>query len=207
MVDRIGIKMRAKQSLSGKWGIAIGTSIVAALIIGAAGSIVPGIGGIVLTGVMEVGLAIIFLEITRGWQCNFEDLFKGFNNFGTNCLAGVLVGIFTFLWSLLLVIPGIVKGLSYSMTYYILADNPNMSPTDAITASRVMMDGHKADLFVLYLSFLGWFILTGMTFGILAFYVGPYFTATLAGFYESIKDEKKINMNGAAAQGEPQPIL
>ena len=132
MVDRIGIKARAKQSLTGKWGIAIGTQIVGGLVIGAASSITMGIGALILTGVIEVGLAIIFLEIVRGWQCNFEDLFKGFNNFGTNCAAGVLVGIFTFLWTMLFIIPGIIKALSYSMTYYILADHPDLRPSDAL---------------------------------------------------------------------------
>ena len=76
------------------------------------------------------------------------------------------------------------------MSFYILADNPNMTASEAITASRAMMDGHKADLFVLHLSFIPWLLLCGITFGLAGLYVFPYMQATEAAFYDSIKDEK-----------------
>lgn len=188
MINRSNLKQHAKSSLSGKWGIAIGTLIVAEIILAAA-TLIP-LGSIILTGVVSVGLIIVYLEIVRNWQCEFGDLFKGFNNFGTNCCCGVLTAIYTFLWSLLFVIPGIVKAYSYSMSFYILADNPNMTASEAITASRAMMDGHKADLFVLHLSFIPWLLLCGITFGLAGLYVFPYMQATEAAFYDSIKDEK-----------------
>ena len=192
MYSRIIVKSQAKQSLNGRWGIAIGTFIVMALIM-AAINMVVGIGqiaGIVLAGVFNVGMSIIYLEIVRGWDCQFEDMFKGFNNFGTNCLAGILTGVYTFLWSLLFIIPGIVKSLSYAMTPYILADHPEMSASEAITASRIMMDGNKGKLFVLYLSFIGWEILCIIPFVFL--YVTPYMMASVAKFYDTIKDEKNF---------------
>lgn len=200
MVQRSELKARAKQSLQGKWGIAIGTMLVASLIIGVAGFVV--VGPLILTGVLEVGLAIVFLEIIRNWQCEFGDMFKGFNNFGTNCLAGILVGIYTFLWSLLFVIPGIVKVYSYSMTAYILADHPEMSPNEAITASRQMMDGHKGQLFVLHLSFIPWLLLCGITFGLAGFYVLPYMQATEAAFYDALKAQNEPAREEAPADGD-----
>lgn len=105
-------------------------------------------------------------------------------------VAGILVPIFTFLWSLLFFIPGIVKSFSYAMTFYILNDHPEYSATQAITESRKMMHGHKGELFVLYLSFLGWDLLSLLTFGILEIvYVAPYKAAAVAGFYDAIKGE------------------
>lgn len=200
MVERAQLKAHAKQSLQGKWGIAIGTLLVSSIILGAAG--VTYVGPLILSGVLEVGLAIVFLEIIRNWQCEFGDMFKGFNNFGTTCLAGILKSVFTALWSLLFVIPGIVKAYSYSMTGYILADHPEMSPNEAITASRQMMDGHKADLFVLDLSFIPWYLLCGITFGLAGFYVIPYVTATKAAFYEALKAENAPVYEETPADGD-----
>ena len=188
MYNRIQLKMQAKQSLTGKWGIAIGTIVIALLILGVS-AYIP-VAPIVLSGIFSVGLAIVMLEIVRNWEVQFTDMFKGFNNFGTNCIAGVLVSVFTILWSLLFVIPGIIKAYSYSMTFYILADHPEMSAKDAIRTSQVMMEGHKMDLFILELSFFGWYLLCGITFGLAALYVGPYVSASHAMFYETIKNEK-----------------
>ena len=204
MYNRVQVKMQAKESLKGNWGIAIGVILVAGILLSVA-SYVP-FGSLVLTGVFAAGLAIVMLEIVRNWEVKFTDMFKGFNNFGTNCIAGILVSIFTILWSLLFVIPGIIKAYSYAMTFYILADHPEMSAKDAIKTSQVMMDGHKMDLFVLELSFIGWYLLCIITFGIAALYVGPYVTASYAAFYEAIKDEKVAAAAPEAPAEEPEVV-
>ena len=204
MYNRVQVKMQAKESLKGNWGIAIGVIMVAGILLSVA-SYVP-FGSLVLTGVFAAGLAIVMLEIVRNWEVKFTDMFKGFNNFGTNCIAGILVSIFTILWSLLFVIPGIIKAYSYAMTFYILADHPEMSAKDAINTSQVMMDGHKMDLFVLELSFIGWYLLCIITFGIAALYVGPYVTASYAAFYEAIKDEKVAAAAPEAPAAEPEVV-
>lgn len=193
MTTRATLKQTAKDSLRGKYGIAIGTTFVAVIILSVLQVIpvVGSIGSIILTGVIEVGLAIVFLEIIRNWQCEFGDMLKGFNNFGTNCVAGILVAIYTALWSLLFVIPGIVKAYSYSMTYYILSDHPEMTANQAIAESQKMMNGHKARLFVLELSFIPWLLLVSITFGLAAFYVVPYMQATMAAFYEDLKTQNE----------------
>ena len=188
MYNRVQVKMQAKESLKGNWGIAIGVIMVAGILLSVA-SYVP-FGSLVLTGVFAAGLAIVMLEIVRNWEVKFTDMFKGFQNFGTTFLAGLLVALYTLLWSLLFVIPGIIKMYSYSMTSYILADHPEMKPKEALEASSVMMEGHKMDLFILDLSFFGWYLLVGLTFGLAALYVGPYVSATRALFYEAIKGEK-----------------
>ena len=187
MYNRKQVKMEAKQSIHSNFGIAIATLLVGGLIL-AASAYIP-FATIILMGSLSVGLAIVMIGIVRGTAVEFKDLFGGFNNFGTTCLAGVLVSLFTALWSLLFVIPGIVKYYSYSMTFYILADHPEMSATEAIDASRKMMDGHKMDLFILQLSFFWWYLLCGITFGLAYIYVAPYVSAATAKFYDTIKGD------------------
>ncbi len=182
------LKTEAKAALSGKWGMAIAVVIINSLIIGALSS--TAIGGL-LNGCFAFGLFAAYLSLIRTKEMRLETLFSGFENFGTTLLAGILQAIFTFLWSLLFVIPGIVKSYSYAMTYYIMKDNPNLSANDAITESRKMMNGHKMDLFLLDLSFIGWMILTVLTFGLLSLYVVPYQHAAKAAFYESLKNQNE----------------
>ena len=104
-----------------------------------------------------------------------------------------LMGFYIFLWSLLLVIPGIIKMFSYSMTPYILEENPELSADEAIDRSRAMMKGHKFDLFWLILSFIGWFILCGLTLGIGLLWLMPYLNTTMAAFYEDVKADYEQN--------------
>ncbi len=193
MYDRKQIKFEAKESLNANLGLAIGVSVVYALIASALGSAINALS-IIFVGVLGVGVAIVYLAITRGTPVEFTDMFNGFKNFGPNCLAGVLVGVFTFLWSLLFVIPGIIKAYSYSMTYYILADHPEMTAREAIDESCRIMNGHKFDLFVLQLSFFWWILLCTITFGIGFIYVGPYMSAATAKFYDTIKEPVVIEL-------------
>ena len=117
-------------------------------------------------------------------------IFDGFRNFINVFLVNLLIGIFTFLWTLLFIIPGIIKGLSYSMANFIMAENPNISASDAIKESKKLMDGNKLDYFMLSLSFIGWHLLDIFTLGILSIWLIPYIHATNAAFYEAVKNEK-----------------
>ena len=116
-----------------------------------------------------------------------KDAFTGFDDFWTAFKTTFLVGLYTFLWSLLFVIPGIIKAFSYSQAMYIVAENKGIGAREAISQSKAMMDGHKAELFVLGLSFIGWFLLVGITFGIAAIWVVPYMQTTLVNFYNNLK--------------------
>ena len=102
-----------------------------------------------------------------------NDLFSGFKNYGNVLGVYLLQTIYTALWTLLFIIPGIVKTYSYAMSLYILDDNKNKSINDCITESRNMMDGHKWELFCLDMSYIGWYILCGFTLGILTLWVEP----------------------------------
>ena len=178
------IKKEGKASLSGNWGVAIGVFLVAVLINGVLAT--TGIGSL-FTSLVTYGLCAAFLSVVRTKAMRFENLFDYFKNLGPVFIANLLTMIFTFLWSLLFLIPGIVKSYSYAMTNYILIDNPNLGGNDAITESRKMMNGHKLDLFLLDLSFIGWYILSIFTAGILLIYVEPYHHAARAKFYDDLK--------------------
>ena len=116
-------------------------------------------------------------------------LFDGFRDFGRIFLTLFLQGVYTLLWTLLLIIPGIVKAYSYAMTSYILYDNPELQGNAAIEKSMRMMRGHKLELFLLHLSFIGWALLCILTLGIGLFWLVPYVQASQAAFYEDVKEE------------------
>lgn len=188
MVDRKVIKAAAREQIKGNIWVFFGVSLVLGLISSISGFTF--VGPLLLAGPISLGFAYFILEIVRNKAGKFDTAFKGFNFFGESLVAGLVVGICTVLWTLLLIIPGIIAAYRYSMTFYILADNPTMSGTDAVNASKKMMKGHKWELFVLHLSFIGWFFLCGLTMGLLAIYVVPYVHAATANFYEAIKGEK-----------------
>ena len=104
-----------------------------------------------------------------------------------------LVMLFTFLWSLLFIIPGIVKCFSYSMTPFILEEHPELGANEAIDHSRAMMKGHKFDLFWLILSFIGWGFLCLFTFGIGYLWLVPYMDTSVSAFYEDVKADYEVN--------------
>ncbi|MDO4733220.1 MAG: DUF975 family protein [Bacillota bacterium] len=187
-LSRKEMKKLAKERLSGNWGKAIGAGLLASLILLGGSALGIGIGGIILAGVLDMGLALFFMQLFRIREVPFNKMFSGFERFGTACWAGILQGLLLFAWSLLLVIPGIIKYYAYAMTFYILNDHPEMTAREAITASKKMMKGHKGRLFVLELSFIGWALLSSLTGGILLIvYVYPYQCATYAAFYEDLK--------------------
>lgn len=135
---------------------------------------------------LQLGFVIIYLRLTANIDPDPAVLFSRISDFWKNFCLVFFLGLFVSLWSLLLVIPGIIKAYSYSMSYYILADNPEISSLEAITRSRQMMKGHKMTLFILQLSFLPWILLVLVSLGIASIYVTPYVSATMANFYRNI---------------------
>ena len=116
-----------------------------------------------------------------------------FSNYLHKVWGMLLMTIFIALWSLLLVVPGIIKAYSYAMTPFILEENPELSANEAIDRSRYMMRGHKFDLFWLQLSFIGWFFLCILTAGIGFLWLQPYYTTAQAAFYEEVKADYALN--------------
>ena len=183
------IKQNTKAAMKGKWGLSIAVLIVYSLISSALSATV--IGSLAL-GLLTVGLAAFFLDALRSEKASFESFFKGFTEYlGTKLLSMILVSIYTALWAILLYIPAIVKSYAYAMTPYILLDKPELSANEAITDSRMMMKGHKWELFLLDLSFIGWILLPLLTLGILFIYVIPYMQAARAEFYRNLKGENE----------------
>lgn len=165
---------------------------------GSSGSSSGFISGLITT-FFTVAMSWTFLDILRGKKeiiRPFRDVFRTFR--APYALAVLVIylltAIFQFLWTLLLVIPGIIKGYSYSQSYFIYYDTYEKTGEtprylDSITASRHLMDGFKAKLFFLDLSFIGWHILSFLTLGIGYLWLMPYIYATKAAFYDSLPKE------------------
>lgn len=155
------------------------------------------------------GFTLVFSPLNIGYTYAFNSLYMegdnavtgntfrfGFRRWGRNVWGMFLVGFFTSLWSLLLIVPGIIKFYAYAMTPYILIDNPELSANQAINLSCKMMKGHKFDLFFLQLSFIGWGILSVFTGGIGLLWLMPYMMGAQAAFYQDIKQNfSQTNIN------------
>ncbi|MFZ5974688.1 MAG: DUF975 family protein [Bacillota bacterium] len=185
MKTRAEIKMQARIAFRAQYGNALGVFLLFTLL----SSVIPGVGWLLLMPPLLVGYSYFSIKVFNQEQVLSSDFFsKGFADYGRN-LAGVLwMYLFIFLWSLLLFIPGIIKALSYWMTPYILADCPKVEPAEALKLSMRMTQGYKGEIFVMFLSFIGWMLLSAMTGMILyLFYVGPYIHTSLAGYYLELK--------------------
>lgn len=137
------------------------------------------------------GLTVSLLRNHREESVDLENLFDGFRGgrYTRVFCAIFLVNLFTFLWALLLIIPGIMKAFSYALTPYIVMDEPELTARQAITRSCEIMEGRRWKLFCLYLSFIGWGILCILTFGIGILWLVPYMNASVAAFYEDARAE------------------
>jgi uncharacterized membrane protein len=190
---RSEIKTQAKQNLAAQYWISVGAFVLYMLIVSFASELL--IGAIFLAPPMIVGYYSFTLRVYRGEQGDIGDMFSvGFSNYWRN-VGGILwMQLFTFLWTLLFIVPGIIKLLAYFMTPYLLADTKQVSPTQALKLSMRMTKGFKGKIFVTYLSFIGWAILSAMTLGILAiFYTGPYMETSFAGLYSELKQNALDN--------------
>ena len=180
------LRAEARVALTDKWVMGAVTTLVFGAVSGAA-SYIPVVGSILVALPMMYGYSIVMLSVMRGGEMNIGGLFDGFNDFGRIVGTKLLQAIYTFLWTLLLVIPGIIKNYSYAMTDFILKDEPLLANNAAIEKSMAMMDGNKMKLFLLDLSFIGWAILCLFTFGIGFLFLQPYVQSAHAAFYEDLK--------------------
>ncbi len=193
-MNRVVLKSRAKEALGNgifqtPWLLAVVVCAIVGLIEGLAAGVTFGIASLLVTGPLMYGTSYVFLKNARerNQQIAIEDVFKCFkDDLGGIVLLGLMICIFTFLWSLLLVIPGIVKAYGYSQAFNIKIDHPEYDWRTCIKESEKMMAGHKAELFVLDLSFIGWAILGSFCFGIGTLWVMAYMYATKAEYYQSL---------------------
>ncbi|SFC82036.1 Protein of unknown function [Bacillus sp. 491mf] len=142
-----------------------------------------------LQSIMSYGYCNLTLRLAKRESTTIDDLFEGFRkkNIFKSIKLALLMSVYVFLWSLLLIVPGIIKCFSYSMAYYIMLDHPEYTASEALKKSQEMMKGHKFDLFILSLSFIGWFILGAVilffTIGIPFLWIYPYYFTTISHFY------------------------
>ncbi len=196
------LKANAKEQLRGKWAVAIGTVLVANILIdsdvmykvsekfGLIGlSISCSLISLFLGGVISVGLCKFLLDMTtKREEPRFETLFSQFNIYLKTLGLNILITLSVCIGTILFIVPGIIVGLMFSQSYYILSEDPSKSITQCIKESVDMMNGHKWDLFYLELTFIGWWLLTAITVGIAGLWVAPYVKVTETNFYLSIKN-------------------
>lgn len=183
------IKQKAKAAMQGNWFSMIFVLLLMILITAALDA--TAIGSL-FSGLVMFGSAAFYLELVKTKNAKVGTFFGGmFKKLFKRWGASLLISLYTCLWTLLFIIPGLVKSYAYAMTPYIMLEKPEMGINDAITKSRQMMKGHKWKLFCLDLSFTGWMLLSIITFGIALVYVWPYYSAARAEFYKEVKKASK----------------
>ncbi|MHC1683828.1 MAG: DUF975 family protein [Clostridiaceae bacterium] len=186
------LKADARAQLKGKWGSAVGIIFLYGVIIALINllTFIPIIGTIaifLLTAPLALGLVLFSLRFKRGEEYSAGTLFDGFKQFGSTIGLYLWMTLWVFLWMLLLIIPGIIKAISYSMCFYILADNPDVGIRNALNLSKELMHGFKWKFVVLQLSFIGWVILSIVSLGIGFLWLVPYAQISMANFYDDLK--------------------
>lgn len=149
-------------------------------------SLVMGTIYFILSSMVSVGYAKFNLNLIDQLEASFNDLFVYFSCWKTTAYVKFLQSLYILLWSFLFVIPGIMASFSYAMTEYILAENPELSASEAIRISKQLMEGNRWRLFCLKFSFIGWDILCKFTFGIGNLWLNPYKQAAIAAFYREV---------------------
>ena len=190
------IMKQAREALSGHWDLAVGAFFLYVPIVFALGNapmqypLLKLSGGMVFLlvgGAFILGITTFSLAIARKEEANLEMFFSGFNYFVKALGLLLLTILFVFLWTLLLIIPGIIAAFSYSLVFYIMTDDPNIGAMEAIDKSKKMMYGYKWKLFCLGLRFICWILLGILTFGIGFLWIIPYLSVCCAKFYENVK--------------------
>ncbi len=192
MISRQIIKENAKLQLGNNifgnnWLLALLVVLIQTAVVGAVSATVS-ILGVLILGPFTVGVTSVFVNLMRqNKPIDIADMFDGFKvSLSRNILLSLLVTLFTTLWSLLFIIPGIVKYYSYSMAYFIANDHPEYDWNTCIKESMRLTNGHKMDLFVLDLSFIGWYFVGALCLGIGTLWVAPYHFASKQNYYEAI---------------------
>jgi len=181
------------------------------------------IATLLVAGPFALGFAGFFLKRLRGEQIAVENIFNGFTRFFPSFLLMFFTALFYILWSLLLIVPGIIKLFGYSMAFYIMYDNPEIKPLEALKKSQIMMKGYKLKYFLLMLSFIGWVFLAALPFALgvnwlkmnfaalplaLGFlWLYPYMYLSMANFYENLKRNQEKNQAANPAENQAKPPI
>ncbi len=196
------LREEARVQLEGKWGKPILFGFIYMLIsalpalfllIGSnhqnIASALQLIVSLLITGSLMVGASMYSLRFKRGEEPKVSVLFEGFKYFGATLGLYLWYVLWVLLWTLLLIIPGIIKSISYSMCFYVMADNPKIGIKNALNISKKITKGYKGKIFVFYLGFVGWSLLAMVPFGIGCFWLVPYMQISTANLYDELKNE------------------
>lgn len=200
-MDTAELKSRAKEQLRGRWAVAIGTVLVANIIldVNVSYKVVSRFGmeglsysldliALLLGGVISMGLCRFLLNMaTKREEPRFETLFSGFSIYLKTLGLNLLITLAVFAGTILFIIPGIIVSLMFSQAFYILSEDPSKSITQCINESVNLMNGHKWEFFYLWLTFIGWWLVAALTLGIGGLWVAPYQKLTEANFYLYLK--------------------
>ena len=156
-----------------------------------------------LSFVLGAGWRLFLLEVRRGEHPSYGTLLDGFAFAGKLIVLNLLIRLFVILWSALFVIPGIIAWYRYRFAVYNLCENPDISVTEALNMSKAQTYGHKSELFVLDLSFLGWFVVSLAAFYVPLLWVAPYYMQTDIGYFQRIKREKGVGLLSETDSRDP----
>lgn len=184
-IDNVALMRRAKEQLAGQWGNAAIASLIYLVISSAASS--TGVIELVLFGPISFGFVLFMACLIDTRNSKLELLFSGFNRFVETLVAGLLFSVITSVGFALLIVPGFIAATGLGLTFFVMADDPQISGIDALKMSWNMMDGHKMELFCLWLRFLGWALLCMLTCGIGFIWLTPYMTAATLNFYRRLR--------------------
>lgn len=177
------IMQEARRRLAGNWEVPILSYLVAGVIAGVGGPV-----GLIIGGPMQYGVSLFSLNLSRKKKSEFIQIFEGFKEqISESIIAYLLMVLYVVLWSILFIIPGIIAAISYSQTFFILVEDKKVSGVEALALSKKMMDGYKWKFFCLCSRFIGWFIVSILTFGIGFLWLIPYVQVSFANFYDDIK--------------------
>lgn len=192
MQDSQALKRKAEIALKGRWRDPVLVGLFYGLVMGL-GDRGEGRGLIqlILGGPATLGYIHYHLLFIREGSPRLEDALEGFRRFREAFILFLVRSLYIFLWSLLLIVPGVIAAFRYAMAFFILEDHPDMRAMDALEASKDLMEGNKSRLLDLLLSFFGWFLVGIFTLGIGFLWIGPYFRISLAYFYEAILLERE----------------
>lgn len=185
MTDTVSLMRKAKQQLSQNWtNAAIASLIYVAITVAASFTY---LGELILTGPLTFGYILYISCLIDTKANNLNLLFKGFDRFVETLVAGLLISIATAVGFAFLIVPGVIIACGLSMTFFIMADDPHISGIDAIKMSWNMMDGHKMEIFSLWIRFIGWWLLCLITCGLGFLWLIPYSIAATLNFYRNLR--------------------
>ena len=192
-MDLIQLMRKARTLLEPHWILAIGVCLANAVMVAAPAELdsYGEIVSLLLAGPLQLGLCFFFLNLVKGKETRFELLFEGFKPLLTVLLAYAVITALTVIGLILLIVPGIVVALGFSMTYYVIAEDPEISFQTALEQSWKLTDGYKMELLELNLRFIPWYLLGLLCFIVGVFAVVPWHNTTLTLYYQYLKENTK----------------